>query len=100
MERLWNRHGAVALLVVPDHRDQRAADRQPRSVQRMTEVCPPATRRPVLEIQASSLERLAVGARGDLAVLALPGQPHLEIVALRRGKPHVARAMEDDAIRN
>src|SRR5439155_12508195 len=92
--RFGNRHRPGSLLAVLDHRDERAAHRQPRAIECVAEVGTPAALRPILEIQTPRLKRLAVGARGDLAVLPLPRQPDLEIVALGGGEPHVARAVE------
>ena len=49
-------------------------------------------------LHAPRLERLAVAARGNLAVLALTRQPHLEVVRLRRAEADVAAAQRHDAI--
>ena len=55
-------------------------------------VAPPRT-------HAARLERLAVAARGDLAVALLPRQPDLDVVGLRGGESDVAGAQRDDPIR-
>src|SRR5262245_64540496 len=72
-------NGAVGLLIVLEDRDQRAADGQARAVQRVTVLRPAPARRAVLQVEPARLERLAVRARGDLAVLRLPRQPDLDV---------------------
>ena len=52
--------------------------------------------RPVAHVQAAGLEVRGVGARGELAVAALPRQPGLEVVFLRgRGAKVVHRDVHD-----
>jgi hypothetical protein len=53
---------------------------------------------PVARVHAPGLEVAAVGARGDLAVAALPRQPDLEVVGLARAEAGVAGAERQDAV--
>src|SRR5439155_24431892 len=70
-ERMRDRHAPVGLLAVFEHRDERASHGEPRAVERVS-VLGAAARRAVADLGAARLERLAVRARGDLAVLPLP----------------------------
>ena len=47
---------------------------------------------PVANIGSPRLEIFEVGARGDLSIDLLAGQPDLNVVALGRGKADVASA--------
>src|SRR5262245_35395521 len=99
-ERRRDRHGPIGFLVVFHNRDQRATHGEPRAVERVAEAGPSTARRLIADLRASRLEGAAVRAGGDLAVPALPRQPDLDIVALRRLEAHVAGAVEHDAIRD
>src|SRR6185437_11451828 len=103
-QRLGNRHRAVLVLVVLQDRDQRAADREARAVQRVHEARAPlpairALLGPITRIHAARLVIAAVGAARDLAVASLPRQPDLDVEGLARGRAHVAAAQDDGAIR-
>src|SRR5438552_12274658 len=82
LQRCGDVDTAVGALVILHHGDQRAADREPGTVQRMHQprlaLCVAEAR-----LHAPRLKSLAIRARRDLAVLALPRQPDLEIVSLR-----------------
>src|SRR5437763_6033344 len=82
---------AVALLVVLQDRDQRAADREARAIQRM-DVLGLSLVVAEAGLHAPRLEGLHVGARRNLAIGVLAWQPDLEVVGLGGGKAHVARA--------
>ena len=50
------------------------------------------------EIHAARLEVFAIGAARNFEISPLPRRPHFDVVRLRAGKAHVARAEEHDAI--
>src|SRR5690606_10003718 len=97
---LGNDDAAVFLLVVLDHRNRRATGRNTGAVQGVHGLGPVAVFgvAPTC-LHAARLEGLAVGDRGNLAVLALPRQPYFEVMRLRRAEADVTRAQRDDAIR-
>src|SRR6185312_21974 len=104
-QRLRDRHRAVLVLVVLQDRDQRAADREARAVQRVHEARAPlptirALLGPVTRIHAPQLVVAAVGAARDLAIAALARQPDLDVIGLARGRAHVAAAQDDGAVRD
>src|SRR3954466_14758901 len=98
-QRLGHGDAAVPLLVVLQYRDQRPPDRQPRPVQRVHEARSLRVLGTVAGAHAPPLVVAAVGAGRDLAVGVLPRQPDLEVVGLARGRAGVARAEQDDAVR-
>src|SRR5260221_11861763 len=90
--------GAVALLIVLDHRDQRAPDRQSGAVERMNEAGALLSLRPDTRLHAARLDVAAIGAARDLAIGLLSQQPNLDVVGLARGEAHVAGAEQHDAV--
>src|SRR6185503_4799844 len=93
-----NGDGSVRLLVILQDRDQGAADREPGAVERVAELRLAAGGGPELEVEPAGLEGLAVRAGRDLAILPLPRQPDLEVVALGRREAGVARAVQHHAV--
>src|SRR5262249_45816343 len=85
-------------LVLLEDRHDGTADRDTGSVERVERAWLLARRRPVANLRAPRLKVLAVRARRDLLVHALPRQPDLEVVRLRRRESEVAGAQRDDAI--
>src|SRR5690606_2129056 len=81
---LWNGHRTVGLLVVLQHRDQGAPDREARTVEGMDEFGPLLARRAVSRVHAPRLEVTAIGAGRNLAVAILARQPDLDVVGLAR----------------
>ena len=98
-QRRRDHHRAVLLLVVLEDRDQGAAHRQAGAVQRVHELGLAGALRPVLDVGAAGLERLAVRARRDLAVGLLARQPDLDVVGLGGLEAHVAGGQAHRAIR-
>src|SRR5688572_26962297 len=98
-ESLRDDYGSVSLLIILENRDQRAADRESGSVQRVDELSLPRALRAVLDAGAARLEGFRVAAGGNLAVGVLPRQPDLEVVGLRGGKADVAAAQKHAAVR-
>ena len=90
---------AVLLLIVLENRDQRAADGEARSVQRVHELRLAGAAGAELDVRAARLERLGVAAGRDLAIRLLARQPHLDVVGLRRREAHVAGAQQHRAVR-
>jgi hypothetical protein len=68
----------------------RAADREGRAVQRVHQARLGLGLRAVADLRAPRLEVAEVRAARDLPVVALPRQPHLEIVRLLRARPEIA----------
>ena len=97
LQHFGNQHGPVRLLIVFEHRDERAPDRKTRAVERVQQFVL-ALR--VLEprLHPARLERPGVGAGRDLPIGILGGEPDFEIVCLRRRETHVAGAKYDLAI--
>src|SRR5437763_4226038 len=83
---LGHRDGAVTLLVILEHSDQRATDREARSVERMHEARPLPFRRPKARLHAAGLQLAAIGAARDLAIGVLARQPDPDAVGLARGE--------------
>src|SRR5437763_664531 len=96
-ERLGHRDRSVGVLAVLEDRDERAPDRQPRAVERVHGL-DLSLRVAIARLHAPCLERLEVGARGNLAIRVLSRQPHLQVVGLRRGEAGVAGAQQHHAI--
>src|SRR5262249_38311504 len=84
-QHLGNDHRAVRLLVVLEHGDERASDREAGAVERVHEARVLAALRLVAGIHAPRLEVAAHRARRNLAVSVLARQPHLDVVRLLRG---------------
>src|SRR5256885_4987635 len=82
-EDVGKRHGAVVALAVLEQRDDRAADRHRRAVERVHRRRPAPALGPVAHGEATGLVVGRVRARGQLAEALLPGQPGLEVVLLR-----------------
>src|SRR6187401_1324981 len=59
---------AVLLLIVLENRNERAADRQTRSIQRVDVLCLACAVRPELDVRATRLESLAVRTGRNLPV--------------------------------
>src|SRR3989449_2535970 len=97
-KRARERDASVRFLVILEHRDERAAHGEPRAVERVAVLGAAAGGGAVADLGPARLERRAVRARRDLAVLPLPGQPDLHVVALRRLEPHIAGAVEHHPI--
>src|SRR3989441_1044746 len=97
-KRVRDRDASVRFLVILESRDERAAHGEPRAVERVAVLGAAAGGGAVADLGPARLERRAVRARRDLAVLPLPGQPDLHVVALRRLEPHVAGAVEHHPI--
>ena len=89
---------AIGALVVLEHRDQRPADGKAGAVERVHQLRL-ALRVAKARLHAPRLERFAIGARRDLAIVLLARQPHFEIVGLGRRRAGVARAELQHAIR-
>src|SRR5437764_2384268 len=79
---------AVRLLAVLDHRQQRATRRQRGAVQHVH--VPRPLLRAVAGVEPAGLVVGAVGARGQLAVALLAGQPDLDVVLLGGRRAQVA----------
>src|SRR3569833_341299 len=92
-------HAAVAILIVLHDRDQRAAHGETRAIQGMHELGLAGLGIAPSRLQTPRLKILEVAARGDLAILLLARQPHLEVVGLGGREPHVAGAERHHAIR-
>src|SRR2546430_4409611 len=99
-KRLRDGDGAIGLLVVLDHRHYRPPDGEPGAVQRRAVFRPAATVRAEADLGAPPTERVIVGARRDLTIAGLPGQPRLDVVALRGAESEIADATLDHPIRN
>src|SRR3954471_24139422 len=97
LQHIRDRDAAALLLIGLHHGDQRTADRNTRAVERMHKARRAAFR-PAARIHAPRLEVAAVRAGGNLAVHALPRQPHLDVIGLLRREAHVAGAQRYDAI--
>src|SRR5258708_4049204 len=84
------RHGdrALGLLIILHHRNQRAADRNARAVERMNVTHVAALFGAITRTHAARLEFPAHRARGNLAEHVLPGQPDFDVIGLLRGKAH------------
>src|SRR5215831_1444375 len=89
-QRLRNRDRPILALIVLEHRDQRAADREPRPVERVQWLWLARLRVAPTRLHAPRLKRLAVAARRDLSILVLARQPDLDVVGLSRGETDVA----------
>src|SRR5438874_11378154 len=98
-QRGRNRHAAVGVLIVLQHGDERAADREAGAVERVTELGLAAAGGLVADVGAAAAEISIGGARRDLAIPVLPRQPHLDVVALGRAEADVPRASLHHAIR-
>ncbi|CAM2158458.1 hypothetical protein PT2222_40321 [Paraburkholderia tropica] len=94
------RHGdrAIGFLIVLQHRDQRAAHREARTIERVHEFRL-ALRVAIARLHAARLERFRVRAARNFAIRVLRRQPDFEVVRLGRRETHVARAQRDHAIR-
>src|SRR5262249_9212705 len=98
-KRAGDRHGAVGVLIVLEYGGQSPSHGEARAIQRVAVVSFAATGWAIPDFGSARLVRLAVRARRDLAVLALPRQPHFQVVRLGGRLSHVARAELDDAVR-
>ncbi len=98
LQRRRNAHRPVGVLAVLEDRDERAADRKARAVQRVHELVL-ALRVLVAGLHAPRLEGPAVRDRADLAVGLLRRHPDLEVVRLRGTEAHVARGEQHHAVR-
>ena len=98
MQHFRHSDAAVVPLVVLDDRDDRPADRDRCSVQRVHVPRRLALGGPLADVEAAGLEVGRVGGRGELAEAALPGQPGLEVVLLRRRCAEVVDGDVDDAV--
>ena len=89
---------AVGLLVVFQHRHQRAAHGQAGTVQGVQQL---VLALGILEagLQAACLEGFAVAHRTDFAVGVLRGQPHFQVIGFGGAKAHVAGAQAHHAVR-
>src|SRR5215204_3009428 len=97
-ERFGDDDRAVRLLVVLKDGEPRAPHREPRAVERVDVLGLRAARAAEAYLRAPRLIRLEVRAGGDFAEGVLRGQPHFEVVRLRRRAAHVARRERDDAV--
>ncbi len=97
-QHLRHRDGAVRVLVVLQHGDERAAHRHARAVQRVDEAGRLRAGGPVAGLHAARLEVAAGRAGRDLAERPLPRQPDFEVVGLARREAHVARAEQHAAV--
>src|SRR5690606_10274715 len=86
------------LLILLEDRHDRPTDRDARAIERVDRTRLAANLGPVADLRAPRLEIFEVRARRDLAIRVLTGQPHLEVVRLRRRKAQIAGAQRDDAI--
>src|SRR5258706_8305981 len=93
-----NIHAAIGALIVLHDRNQRAPDREPRSVERVNEL-----RLAFLvaeaRLHAPRLKSLEIAARRDLAIRVLPGKPDLDVVGFCRREAGVTGAQRDHAVR-
>src|SRR5258708_5113464 len=97
-QRLGYGHPAIALLIIFEHRDQSASDRQARAVEGVDEASSLAFLRPKTRLPAATLELAPLRAARDLAIGLLPREPDLDVIGLPPGEPHVAGAQQHDAI--
>src|SRR3546814_6212019 len=76
----------------------RAADREARAVERVDEFGAFCAFAAEAGVHAPRLEIAAVGTARNLAIGALAGPPHLQVIGLARREAHVARAEQHPAI--
>ena len=81
----------ILLLIVLEHGDPRAPDREAGTIERMHKLRLRTTTTPETDLRAPRLERLVIRTLRDLAKRILRRQPHLDVVSLRRSKPDIAR---------
>ena len=97
MQRFWNQHAAVRLLVRFNQRDKQPRQCRAAAVEDVREFIFARFRfKP--QIHPARLEILAVRAARHLEITPLPRRPHLEVVGLRARKAHVARAQQHHAV--
>src|SRR5690242_17984317 len=83
---------AVRLLVVLEDSEPGAPHRESAAVQRMEQLSLAGLAAAETQVGAARLECLEVGAGRNLFVVAVRGQPHLEVVGLGRAESQVAGA--------
>src|SRR5262245_10274425 len=98
LQHVGDRNRAALLLVGFHHCDERAADGDPRAVERVHMPHCPAALGAVARVHAPGLKLAAQRAGGNLAIHVLSGQPDLDVIGLLRGKAHVARAQGGHAV--
>src|SRR5215472_3175604 len=98
LEHIRYCHGAVAPLIVLEHGDERATDREAGAVEGVHEAGPLPFFGTESRLHAPRLELAAVGAARNLAIGILAGQPDLDVIGLARGKTHVAGAEQHHPI--
>src|SRR5205807_2961789 len=96
-QRLGDRHRAIFVLVVLEHRDQGAADGEARAVQGVHEARSFTFLGPIARAHAAGLVVAAVRAARDLAIGVLSRQPDFYVESLARGRTNVAAAQHDGA---
>src|SRR3990172_9597788 len=96
-QRLGNPHRPVALLELLEDGHHRPPDGHPAPVERVREPGLPLLVA-IAQPDTPRLEVLAVRHRRDLAEGVLPRTPHLDVVRLRGGEPHVAGAEQRHAV--
>src|SRR5690242_4357364 len=90
-QRFGHHHAAVGLLVVFKDRQPGAPNREPAAVDGVHEVGFTAAGFS-LDRRAPRLVRLEIGARRNLLVSALAGEPDLDVIGLGRTRAHIAGA--------
>src|SRR3984957_10033832 len=93
-------HRAIRVLIVLEHRHERALYRKRRAVEGVQRLRLVALRIAPARLHAPRLKGLEVAARGDLAVALLRGQPRLQVVGLGAAETDVTGAQRHGAIGN
>lgn len=97
VQRLRELHRSVRPLMILQQRDERAAHRRRRAVQRvegLDRACAP----PDARLEPPTLVVRTVRTRCELAVLVLAGKPHLDVVLLRGAAAKIAGRDVHDAV--
>src|ERR1700732_4940103 len=89
--------GTVFVLIIFQYSNQRAADGDARTVERMDKAGF-AISSSVARLHSARLEIAADGNGRNFAVAVLPRQPDLDVIGFLRGKAHLAGAKGHDAV--
>src|SRR5713226_5003408 len=100
---VWAKHlrdkdGTIGLLIILDECDPSAANRQPRTVERMHKVALAAAFGLETDARAARLKGFTIRAGRNFAKFIAGRQPHLEVVRFRGSKTHVAGAKQHGAM--
>src|SRR5450756_1087508 len=98
LQHVRNCDRAVLLLIVLQHGDQSAADRDAGAVEGVQVAYLTAFPGAVARAHTARLELAADRAGGNFPVSPLPRQPHLDVVGLLRSEAHVAGAQRHHAV--